>query len=414
MDCTATTTVEIEEEGELCPICKGLGFVRQDLPPDHPDFGKLIPCECRQAELANRKARKLRSRSNLEGLQDKTLEGFSSEGRGNLTPDKAQSLAQALQAAREFAEDSDGWLVLSGPYGCGKTHLAVAIANAQIAAGALFVNVPDLLDHLRASYSPGASEGYDERFATVRDAPLLTLDDLGTENATTWAVEKLYQILNHRYNLRLPTIITTNNNLDNLDPRIGSRMRDQDLSRVIAIDAPDYRAGDTGSNGHNPALPTKTFEGFRARSDNARRALKLARAYAANPEGWLALLGPHGAGKTHLAASIAHQVEGGVAFYFVADLLDEIRGTYDHGNGAYGKLMASLREAGVLILDDYANGHTPWANEKLHQVLNYRYNLGLSTVFTSTLELGQIDPWLRQRLIDRDQSRVFALVGPRI
>jgi DNA replication protein DnaC len=76
--------------------------------------------------------------------------------------------------------------------------------------------------------------------------------------------------------------------------------------------------------------------------------------------------------------------------------------------------MASLRSAGVLILDDYANGHTPWAAEKLHQVLNHRYNLGLPTVFTSTLELGQIDPWLRQRLIDRDRSRVFALVGPRI
>jgi len=408
MDCTATVKVE-----EVCPICNGLGFVRRDLPPGHPDFGKLFTCECRQAELAARHARQLRSRSNLEGLQDKTLEGFNPEGRGNLTPDQAQSLTQAIQAAREFAEDPDGWLVLIGPYGCGKTHLAVAIANAQIAAGALFVNVPDLLDHLRASYSPDAREGYDERFATVRDAPLLTLDDLGTENATTWAVEKLYQILNHRYNLRLPTIITTNNNLDNLDARIRSRMRDQDLSRVIVIDAPDYRAGG-GSNGHNPALPTKTFEGFKARSDNARHALKLARAYAANPRGWFALLGPHGAGKTHLAAAIAHQVEGDVAFYFVADLLDEIRGTYDHGNGAYGKLMASLRKVGVLILDDYANGHTPWAAEKLHQVLNYRYNLGLSTVLTSTLELGQIEPWLRQRLIDRDRSRVFALVGPRI
>jgi DNA replication protein DnaC len=156
----------------MCPICKGLGFIRYELPTSHLDFGRLFPCECRQAELAAHHARQLRSCSNLDGLQDKTLEGFDPEGRGNLTPDQEQSLAQALQAAREFAEDPDGWLVLTGPYGCGKTHLAVAIANAQIAVGALFVNVPDLLDHLRASYSPDAREGYDERFATVRDAPM--------------------------------------------------------------------------------------------------------------------------------------------------------------------------------------------------------------------------------------------------
>ena len=71
--------------------------------------------------------------------------------------------------------------------------------------------MPDLLDHLRSSYSP-SSEMSLRRAASSRCAtrPVLILDDLGTQNATPWAQEKLFQIINHRYNAQLPTIVTTN------------------------------------------------------------------------------------------------------------------------------------------------------------------------------------------------------------
>ena len=139
------------------------------------------------------RAQELRKLSNLEGLNRYTFDRFVPQGHG-LNPEKRRNLQRAFDLAREFALQPKGWLTLIGGYGCGKTHLAAAIANERIAHSqpALFVNVPDLLDHLRATYSPTSSVTYDERFEIVRNAPLLILDDLGTENATPWASEKLY------------------------------------------------------------------------------------------------------------------------------------------------------------------------------------------------------------------------------
>ena len=67
------------------------------------------------------------------------------------------------------------------------------------------------------------------------------LDDLGTENTTPWAREKLYQIINHRYVERLLTIVTSNQSHDKIDERILSRLLDTHLTLEVYINAPDYR-----------------------------------------------------------------------------------------------------------------------------------------------------------------------------
>jgi DNA replication protein DnaC len=84
---------------------------------------------------------------------------------------------------------------------------------------------------------------YDQRFEEVRSVGLLVFDDLGTQNMTPWVREKLYQILNHRYNAELPTVITTSNTLEEIDPRIRARMLDSRLCTVFAITAPAYLGG---------------------------------------------------------------------------------------------------------------------------------------------------------------------------
>ena len=103
--------------------------------------------------------------------------------------------------------------------------------------------MPDLLDHLRAAFSPDARTSFDQRFEEVRTAALLVLDDLGTESATPWAREKLYQIINHRYVAKLPTVITTSVSPDDLDPRIRTRILDETRCLVFPIIAPSYRGG---------------------------------------------------------------------------------------------------------------------------------------------------------------------------
>ena len=129
-----------------------------------------------------------------------------------LTPDKQRNLRQAYETARHYAEGPKGWLLVKGGYGSGKTHLAAAIANDRFSRGlpGLFIVVPDLLDYLRSTYSPTSEVTYDDRFESIRSAPLLILDDLGSQSATPWAQEKLFQLLNYRYNAQLPTVITTN------------------------------------------------------------------------------------------------------------------------------------------------------------------------------------------------------------
>ena len=217
-----------------CPICKDAGWVRQDVPLGHPNFGRLIPCECKMREQQEKRAESLRRLSNLDAFGQHDFDDF----------EPVEGTEEAWRVARAYARDPDGWLYLRGGCGVGKTHLAVAAAleiRRRHNANVLFAVVPDLLDHLRATFDPGKGVAYDERFNTIRGAFLLVLDDLGTENTTPWAREKLYQLVNHRYNERLPTIVTSNQEHKFIDERVLSRLLDTHLTREIVIDAPDYR-----------------------------------------------------------------------------------------------------------------------------------------------------------------------------
>ncbi|UCB43546.1 MAG: ATP-binding protein [Dehalococcoidales bacterium] len=165
--------------------------------------------------------------------------------RDNLPSDERQNLEKAYRLAVDFAKEPEGWLVFQGVNGCGKTHLAAAIVNYRYQQGkpALFIVIPDFLDHLRSTFSPDSKVSYDQLFESVKNAPLLVLDDLGAQTTTPWAQEKLYQVINHRYNARLATVITTNCSADEIDSRIMTRFVDQKLSMLFHIEAPDYFAG---------------------------------------------------------------------------------------------------------------------------------------------------------------------------
>ncbi len=205
------------------------------MPYGHPQFGRLIPCACKLAERQRWRATQLAAMSNLQSFREQTFDRFDPDVPG---------VRKAYLHAMDFARQPRGWLLLFGPCDVGKTHLAAAAANLALDRNepVLFAVVPDLLDHLRATFGPSSEVAYDERFKLVRNVALLVLDDLGTESATAWAREKLYQIINHRYNLELPTIITSNRPLDSLDQRIVSRMHQRAFSgEVLRIGAEDFR-----------------------------------------------------------------------------------------------------------------------------------------------------------------------------
>jgi DNA replication protein DnaC len=174
---------------------------------------------------------------------DQTFDSFDLRSQDPaMNASQRTNLRRSLRVTKAYAEDPESWLVLTGGYGCGKTHLAAAIANYRVLNGypAVFVVVPDLLDHLRATYGPNSTVGFDRRFDEIRRVALLILDDLGTHSATPWAQEKLFQVFDYRYNARLPTVVTMNKDA-NLDPRLATRLFDVSRSQVWEITAPSYR-----------------------------------------------------------------------------------------------------------------------------------------------------------------------------
>ena len=228
------------DDPDVCPLCHGAGYVRLDVSVGDPAFGQAVACSCKERLLEDRRLSDLRRMSSLDAFRDKTFATFD---------DSLPGMREALEVARRYAEDPHGWLVLSGGYGVGKTHLAAAIAHERLASGqsVFFRIVPDLLDHLRAAFAPSSETPYDELFDKVREAGVLVLDDLGAENATAWATEKLFQIINYRYNYRMPTVVTTNNRLlSHMDERIRSRLSDRSFVRNVAIESGDYRERHAG------------------------------------------------------------------------------------------------------------------------------------------------------------------------
>ena len=107
---------------------------------------------------------------------------------------------------------------------------------------ALYVVEPDFLEYLRAGYdSEKLSESAARRMEDARNCPVLVIDDVGVAKRTLWTDEQMYRLLNHRYNEGLPTVIASNVSLDELEPRIASRMQDASLARMVVLAGEDQR-----------------------------------------------------------------------------------------------------------------------------------------------------------------------------
>ena len=204
-------------------------------------------------------------------LERMRFDTFDPDGAPGTKPNDKNSLSVALAAAKEFAHMPEKWLHLHGPTGVGKTHLAVAIAGHAQSNNMTptYWRVPDLLDRLRDSFSDRTWESFDERLGAVKNSELLILDDFFPPAMTDWTLEKLYQLVCHRYDLSLPTVsasqfvfwepetIERHSRLEDhlrrqgsdygnvqdklLWEMITSRLRYTDLARECVMCAPDYR-----------------------------------------------------------------------------------------------------------------------------------------------------------------------------
>jgi endogenous inhibitor of DNA gyrase (YacG/DUF329 family) len=164
---------------------------------------------------------------------------------GRFSTATIENIGPEIKAEWEKVSHSDGeGLIIHGGVGTGKTFLAVAILLDLLHhydyRQLLFATMPDLLDRIRATYNGGERDDVLERALSV---PVLVLDDLGTEKVSPWVLEKVYQIINRRYNEQLCTICTTNLAPSQLAKHIGERTvsRLMEMCRVVKLDGADRR-----------------------------------------------------------------------------------------------------------------------------------------------------------------------------
>lgn len=133
--------------------------------------------------------------------------------------------------AEDFSERGSGILMI-GDTGLGKTHLSLSIARTLIEKGfcVAYGSVPELVRRIQNEQF-GRAEG--DTLSLVTDSDLLILDDLGSENSTDWCVSMLYEIINTRQNRRLPLIINTNLDFEELTARYQDRLSSRMFSMKI-------------------------------------------------------------------------------------------------------------------------------------------------------------------------------------
>ena len=229
-------------ETGVCAICGGTGWVL-----DSADGRKQAhACVCRGAALARAR---LEAAGVPQRYRDCTLENFS---------DNNLSLAKARTAARDFVDAYpavDAGLLLVGPAGRGKTHLACAILSELVATkgvAGLYVDFSDLLMKIQTSFRPDADFSKESVLTPYGEAEILVLDELGASKPHAWVLDVLYNLLNTRYNRKRITIATSNfedevdpasGEREKLEDRIGYRLRSRlyEMCLIVPLRGGDFR-----------------------------------------------------------------------------------------------------------------------------------------------------------------------------
>ncbi len=244
-------------EAAVCPLCNGTGWRMNSVERRDRKVEEATRCECAR-RLAG--GRLLEAARIPQRYQHCELSNFEHTG-------SFRSLASAYMAAQRFVNEyplESAGLLLTGPIGSGKTHIAVGILKELIAqknSACLFYDYRELLKEIQNSYNASVQTTEIEVLRPVFAAEVLVLDELGAAKPTEWVWDTVSHILNTRYNDQRTTIITTNYQdlppagaesdsratravrEETLGDRIGERMRSRlhEMCRVVRVEGEDFR-----------------------------------------------------------------------------------------------------------------------------------------------------------------------------
>jgi DNA replication protein DnaC len=278
-----------------CPHCQGSGWKvvertekgAQPLATDRPGASSqgepkmvwAVPCECTTGDRTERALQRARV---PERYRHCDFENYETDNEiENVTREQLaaynRSLNQAKMFVQRFAQEyspvpgmqSEHGILLMGPCGVGKTHLAVSALKTIVLRGhtGLFYDYRELLKAIQDSYNPENQATEMSVLEPVLKTEILVLDDVGSSKPSAWALETVGHVLNTRYNEKRVTLLTTNfldtdavsanpslqpqrvagmrspTVEDSLTERVGKRIRSRlyEMCRTLEIHAPDYR-----------------------------------------------------------------------------------------------------------------------------------------------------------------------------
>jgi DNA replication protein DnaC len=238
--------------GQICGVC---GEEKMQLVIPSINFIQDLPCSCEKKRIAAEKAANDEAHHWQQVRILTEHAQLPAEAHGwtfkNFIPRK--DTEAALKAAKHYAEDFKSarklgfGLIFYGCTGCGKSHLAAAIANTVIQQeySVRWWTVPELYAEIRGTYHGNGSEA--DILHECKNVSLLVLDDLGAEKPTEWTQQTVNTIINARIANKKPTVITTNLGIKELsqhgilDERTISRISDKDRFKWLLDGATDYR-----------------------------------------------------------------------------------------------------------------------------------------------------------------------------
>lgn len=236
--------IDLSQSVNIC--CGGTGWYAKKVPFGHAEWGKLYPCECGRAgdPVARIAALKEQLKSYAECTFDqwddqRILETHQWGGVTYAPQAQRKALGIATRIAKDYADNPNGGLFIFGSYGAGKTHLAAAIglACAERNLRVQYHNIPTLFSKLRSS---AGTFSVDDALAPLLACDVLILDDIGSEDVTSFIHGRLFSIIDER--LHKATVVTSNVELDALESQIGGRIHSRlQLARQLWLPVSDYR-----------------------------------------------------------------------------------------------------------------------------------------------------------------------------